>query len=120
MIKINKEYFNKLNQLDRIEFMLKKNKIDELNGSSGLPSFIYDMTVLLLLLIVISFILYTNGFIEQAIIIVSIMQLASKLLVLGIIIIIGIELIIYVIYYKKNKELLKEYFDVKVKTRKNK
>lgn len=106
-MKINKEKFNKLKQLDRIEFRQKYDRIRNLDFSMN------DVVWYILIITCISIL----GSLLSPLNEILINLVASMLVIFVVVIMLNIIAILFGFYYKskKIKELQEEYFKVEVK-----
>ena len=105
-MKIDKEKFNKLKQLDRIEFRQKFNRIEDMGSSL--------INVLWSLVIIIS--IFMTGFIiSENIAFVNL--LVKTLLLFSVIFFIELVMILtyFIIRVRLKRELIEEYFLIEVK-----
>lgn len=116
---ISKEDFSKLNQLDRIEYLLKLKRIEE---SSEKSEFGLGYSLKMLLFVVGFIILIFLGLanivgVEKALPIINTSIVVTR--VFSIIIIIGIiwDIINTLIFRKNKRDLESEFFKFKVKTK---
>jgi len=105
-MKLDKEKFNQLKQLDRIEFRQRYNSINEGNVSLQIPVWA---------LIIIASIFGTVGLVSGRISFLSVSLLVLKLAFILILLDVGLSLFISVLKSKKTRELEEEYFSVEVK-----
>jgi len=105
-MKIDKEKFNQLKQLDRIEFRQRYNKINEGTISLQIPVWA---------LIIIGSIFGTVGLVSGRISFVSVSLLTLKLAFILILLDVGLGLFLSALQSKRTKELEEEYFSVEVK-----
>ena len=114
---ITKEEFNKLSQLDRIEFRQREDKLDkELNSDLGSWDFLWGVFVLTGFIIILSLLIY-NINPQSTIRILSTIPLLIKLTV-GFFV--ALKIIEIAIIFRRGKEKIKlreEYFDIKVETK---
>lgn len=111
-MKINKEVFNKLKQLDRIEFMQKYVFIREINKNS-ITAFVTLGFLLLTSSVINFYILYfiTTGILLNFVILKITMLSWLTFLIIGI----SCDLALEIIKIKKMTELEEEYFKIEVK-----
>ena len=114
---ITKEEFNKLSQLDRIEFRQREDKLDkELDSDLGSWDFLWKMFALTGFIIILSLLIY-NINPQLTIRILSTIPLLIKLTV-GFFV--ALKIIEIAIIFRRGKEKIKlreEYFDIKVETK---
>ena len=113
-MKIDKEKFNKLKQLDRIEYRQKLEEINLKCGKINLPGFINHSVYILgfiLLLAISSYSINKEMFVSFLNII---LPLSKLLLIVGFIIFI-MDILGFFVKHKKINELNEEYFLVEVK-----
>ncbi len=121
-MKIDKEKFKQLSQLDRIEFRQRLNCIKE-RTLSNLPDFkfVWYIIITSLLMFNLSLSIYGNFGVEYASIIIAMFKVIYFFAVVSFVFIIfttlwGIGFIVKGI--KDEKELIKEYFKIEVKKKK--
>ena len=113
-MKIDKEKFNKLKQLDRIEFRQKLNYINEYFGGFSVFGFInFSMIIMgfLLLLVLSSYNISKELFVSA----LNLIQPTLQLLLFGIFIILLLDIVSFILKIKRLRELEEEYFSVEVK-----
>jgi len=114
---ITKEEFNKLSQLDRIEFRQREDKLDkELNSDLGSWDFLWGVFVLTGFIIILSLLIY-NINPQSTIRILSTIPLLIKLTVGSFVLLKIIEIAIIFRRGKEKIKLREEYFDIKVETK---
>lgn len=116
--KVNQEEFNKLPQLDRIEFRQKQDYLEKYYDSNlGSWHFLNQMFTFMGFLIIIALLVY-NINPKYIINIFSVLILLIKLTIVCFIILITAELIISFKRIKEKRKLQDEYFKVEVKSKK--
>ncbi len=113
-MKIDKEKFNKLKQLDRIEFRQKLNYINEYFGGFSVFGFInFSMIIMgfLLLLVLSSYNISKELFVSA----LNLIQPTLQLLLFGIFIILLLDIVSFILKIKRLRELEEEYFKIEVK-----
>ena len=105
-MKIDKEKFNELKQLDRIEFRQRYRNINE-----ELPS----LTLMIWNLVIITFLFGTMGIATNNLAFLNIALVLIKITLIAILLNIGLFFIFSIFKHKTTKELEKEYFSVEVK-----
>ena len=111
-MKINKEDFDKLSQLDRIEFRQRRNEIDE-KYSVGISTILYSLYLIVFYLFAVIIVNIYLTVIESS---------NSISPIIWILIILPLSYFIDIwsagMNNKKTKELIQEYFKVEVKKKK--
>jgi len=105
-MKINKEKFNQLKQLDRIEFRQKYRNINESSGS---------LNIHIWGLIIMGSIFGTVGLVSSHI---SLLNLSLALFKVALVVIVagfGLNILEHIFQHKRTKELEEEYFSVEIK-----
>ncbi len=115
-MKIKQEHFDKLSQLDRIEFMLKLKRIEE-NNYGVLYPFIKLMFMVIGFVMLLSIGFY-NISKEVFLTLTSLRIPLMRLTIVGIIICLGIDTLSIYSSHKKIKELANKFFKFKVEVRK--
>jgi len=110
-MKIDKESFNKLKQMDRIELLLKAKRIEDNNYNTNL-SWATNLLFYIIMITLVGYIAFGLSFINR---INIILRFSIYLISLGICIDIFLSLLFYIINSKKEKELMNEYFKIEVK-----
>ncbi|MFA6074077.1 MAG: hypothetical protein WC758_08220 [Candidatus Woesearchaeota archaeon] len=111
-MKINNKEFNKLSQLDRIEFRQKYIEIGDINIDSS--KFALSIGTFLMLFSISAYIIETNDYFLNMII------FSLKLSFLMLFLYFIIDMIYNIIILKERRELYKEYFDFKIDVKKKK
>ncbi len=114
-MKLDKEKFNKLKQLDRIEFRQKINDIEKRYSFSLSLSFMLIIIVLGLLCILISMNIYQMGEEQSSIDMFNVGALLFKLAFIYFLFEVILMFVLSFVELKKKNELIKEYFVVEVK-----
>ena len=112
---IHKEDFDKLKQLDRIEYMLRFNKLEENKPDSIAGGIIRDLLIYLFPFIIIVSML---GYLINVSIFIAVMRALSLIIYLAIpciIIFCVIDIILAYRFKKKREDLEKEFFNFKDK-----
>lgn len=114
-MKITKEKFNKLKQLDRIEFRQKQRIIQEKNESGSFTHFLNCSMLIIGYLVLLLGIFLSGDNAEAVRNLINIFPTVIKLL--AILLFIGFCLDVYYLfkYRKEMFELISEYFEVKTK-----
>jgi magnesium-transporting ATPase (P-type) len=105
-MKIDKEKFNQLKQLDRIEFRQKYNNIHD-------PYF--SLETMIWALIILASLFGTIGLVSSRISFLHIMIGLVKLTFIMIVLDVGLKIILSIFQSKNTKKLEEEYFSVEVK-----
>ncbi|KKM69076.1 hypothetical protein LCGC14_1454470 [marine sediment metagenome] len=113
-MKITEEKFNKLKQMDRIEYRQKEDRINEKFDNILIPGFINFSLYLIGFILLLSFASY-NISKELFVSIFSIIYPVSKILFIFGLIVLFIDIISVFAKKKKVNELNEEYFSVEVK-----
>lgn len=102
------EHIEKLNQLDRIEYRLKKIQTESMFYH------LYNLSMIVLIFFVsISTLFLFQGIIEDKIIIAK--SLVNSVLMIGLIIFVVLIFLMFIFSFYDNRKLNKDYFEVKVK-----
>lgn len=117
-MKISKEKFNKLNQLDRIEFRQRIELIAERCSISSI-GFLKDMLLLLIVLTLFNILIININY-EAGMILINTLVLIIKVVMIGTIFLLVIDFLRYGIYLRDKRELEEEYFNIEIKTKKKK
>ncbi len=115
-MRIEQEHFDKLSQLDRIEFMLKCKRIEE-SCSSVLYSFGKLMFMLIGFVMLLSIGFY-NISEEVFLTLTSLWVPLLRWTIVGTIICLGFDTLSIYITHKKTKELISKFFKFKVEVKK--
>ncbi len=105
-MKIDKEKFNQLKQLDRIEFRQRYNNINEKGISLKVPAWS---------LMIIASVFGTVGIVSGRVSLLDISIFLIQLSLITIVLDVGINTTIFIFKLKRTKELEEEYFSVEVK-----
>lgn len=105
-MKIDKEKFNQLKQLDRIEYRQKHRNINEGNFSLQFHALGF---------IIIAAIFGTVGLVSGRISFLNVTLILLKLAFIVLVLDIGFGILISIFKHKKTKELEEEYFSVEIK-----
>ncbi len=115
-MKIKQEHFDKLSQLDRIEFMLRLKRIED-NGYGVLYPFMKLMFIAMGFLFLVGINFYS---INETIFIsiFSLLSMVAKITVGAMIILTTLDMFSYYLSHKKIKELTNKFFKFKVEVKK--
>jgi len=116
-MRINEEKLNELNQLDRIEFRQRYDKIERDKPEYEIFIFMWKMFEIIGFVFLIGTILLSNGHIEAATLMFNIIPLICRLSIIAIVILFFAAIIALYFYSKKKGSLIKEYFDFKIETK---
>ena len=112
-MRVTKEMFDSLNQLDRIEFRQRYNEIDDISCITN-RAIIFSFGILAFLFIFDTWnALHTGNWFN-----ISMYVLLAKCCILYVFISLGIDIINVLIFFRNKNRLIKEYFSVEVKRRK--
>lgn len=117
---MNEELISKLKILDRIELRQRMEILDKDKNDSAVLPFIWKMFGLLAFVVTWALIFYCNGYMTQYYFFMNIFSSTTKLMVLGAVILLFLDFIFAIIYLKKRKKLISEYFKVEIKPNGNK
>lgn len=115
-MKIEKKDFYKLKQLDRIEYRQRYDFIERNRPDFAPFSFIYTMLFIFAYVILLIFVVY-NVSEEAARNLSNILPLIIQIGFIVFMILLTFQIATYFIFYKKIKELEKEYFNIGVKNK---
>ena len=116
---LEKEQFDKLPQLDRIEFRQKHNRIEDNKPSFNYFQFFNFILITIGFILLLSFSIYNINS-DATIRLLFVIPLVVKLGMLGIIFLILLELLLKILWLKQKKELYNEYFEHKIEVKKKK
>ena len=117
--KLEKEQFDKLPQLDRIEFRQKFNRLEENEPNIGYFKFITFMFIAIGFILLLSFSVY-NIDSETAIILLSLIPSIFKFGFISVLFLIVLEILLKLVWLKQKKILYNEYFEHKIEVKKKK
>ncbi len=113
-MKIDKEKFNSLKQMDRIEYRQKLNEINEKLGNFGIFGFINFSMIVMGFILLLAFSSY-NISKELFVSFFNILHPLSRFLVIGMVVVLLFDILGVLLKYKKINELNGEYFSVEFK-----
>ena len=113
-MKIDKEKFNSLKQMDRIEYRQKLNEIKESFDGMEIFSFVRFSMIMMGFILLLAFSSY-NISKELFVIFFNILYPLGKILLIGGLMILFIDILLIFVNNKKINELNEEYFSVEVK-----
>lgn len=111
-MKINKEDFDKLKQLDRIEYRQKIEIIKKNNNGSSTLSFIWEMVLLNSFMFIFDIWISLKANVDIPF---STFLLILKLEYIGLLLLLLLDFVVYYFYLKSISELENEYFKIEDK-----
>jgi len=117
--KLEKEQFDKLPQLDRIEFRQKFNRLEENEPSFNYFQFFNFILIAIGFILLLSFSVY-NIDSETAIILLSLIPSIFKFGFISVLFLIVLEILLKLVWLKQKKILYNEYFEHKIEVKKKK
>jgi hypothetical protein len=115
---ITKEDFKKLSQLSRIEYLLRRNKIEENNEQNNFNSSIRFMWDIIIVSLLVFIFIFEVGGIEQLIKIFGAFRWVFEFTIIWIVICALLDLFLSFRGKKKIKELDEEFFKFKTEVKK--
>ena len=116
--RITKEQFNKLPQLDRIEFRQREEKINkELDGDLGSWDFLWQMFAVIGFIVIVSLLVYNINS-QVTIRLLLIIPLLIKITFGFFVALKILEIVISIKRIKEKRKLQEEYFNFKVEVKK--
>jgi len=119
MVKITKEDFYKLKQLDRIEFRQRREYLDRNKIETGAVSFLWQMLLIIGFIMLVALSLY-NINPSSGIRILMLLPLLAKLTGFGFIVLIFLDLYFAFKHKEKIDKLNEEYFDFNISVKNGK
>lgn len=114
------EHLKKLNQLDRIEYLLKNNKLEDEKPRHGIRDFTYLIIGLAFYVILLGVVTMGSIGKETGIKILNTIPQIFILGTVGVIILFILYLVEIISYLKKRKKLNEEFFNFKIEKKKKK